>query len=104
MANIPKIQKALYPISLIDQNILYPFKYLQKYHVSLITFLANIPVFLKKTLPGPHLSTCKGNSSHISVPYGKVFRIIPEFRMLRLTELDRLYQLRWLFFQVAKHS
>ena len=49
MANIPKIQKALYPhIPKIDPGIpftkisLYPFK-----------FLANIPVSLKK-LPGPH--------------------------------------------------
>ena len=51
MANIPKIQKALYPhIPKIDpsiplniyKNILYPFK-----------FLTNISVSLK-TLPGPH--------------------------------------------------
>ena len=53
MADIPKIQIALYPISLkliqasrnpltICKNIPYPFK-----------FLANIPVSLK-TLPGPH--------------------------------------------------
>ena len=36
MANIPKIQKALYPhIPKIDPNILYPFKNLQKYPVSL---------------------------------------------------------------------
>ena len=52
MANIPKIQKALYPhLPKIDQSIPYPFKYLQKspYHFK---FLANIPVSLK-TLPGP---------------------------------------------------
>ena len=51
MANIPKIQKALYPhIPEIDEsiplniykNILYPFK-----------FFAKIPVSLK-THPGPH--------------------------------------------------
>ena len=36
MANIPKIQKALYPhIPEIDRSIPYPFKYLQKFHVSL---------------------------------------------------------------------
>ena len=35
MANIPKIQKALYPhIPKIDPSIPYPFKYLQKYPVS----------------------------------------------------------------------
>ena len=47
MANIPNIQKALYPnIPKIDSSIPYPFKYLQKYSVSL-EFLANIPVSLK---------------------------------------------------------
>ena len=36
MANIPKVQKALYPlISKIDPSIPYPFKYLQKYPVYL---------------------------------------------------------------------
>ena len=36
MATIPKIQKELYPhIPKIDPNFLYPFKYLQKYPVSL---------------------------------------------------------------------
>ena len=36
MANIPKIQKALYPhIPKIDSDILYPLKYLQKYPLSL---------------------------------------------------------------------
>ena len=36
MTNIPQIQKALYPhIPKIDPSILYPFKYLQKYPVSL---------------------------------------------------------------------
>ena len=36
MANIPKIQKALYPhIPKIDPSIPYTFKYLQKYPVSL---------------------------------------------------------------------
>ena len=36
MANISKIQKALYHhIPKIDQSIPYPFKYLQKYPVSL---------------------------------------------------------------------
>ena len=36
MANIPKIQKALYPhIPKIDPSIPYPFKYLQKYFLSL---------------------------------------------------------------------
>ena len=36
MANIPKIQEALFPhIRKIDPSILYPFKYLQKYPVSL---------------------------------------------------------------------
>ena len=36
MANISKIQKALYPhIPKIDQSIAYPFKYLQKFPVSL---------------------------------------------------------------------
>ena len=35
----PQIQKALYPhIPRIDQNILYPFKYLQKYPVPLYAF------------------------------------------------------------------
>ena len=39
MANIPKIQKALYPqIPKIDLSILYPFKYLQKYPISLYVF------------------------------------------------------------------
>ena len=49
MVNIPKIQKALYMyphIPKIDPSIPYPFKYLQKYPVSLI-FVANIPVALK---------------------------------------------------------
>ena len=42
MANIPNIQKALYPhIPKIAPSIPYPFK-----------FLANIPVYLKN-LPGP---------------------------------------------------
>ena len=36
MANISKIQKALYPyMPKIDPSILYPFKYLQKYPVFL---------------------------------------------------------------------
>ena len=36
MANIPKIQKALYPhIPKIDPSFQYPLKYLQKYPVSL---------------------------------------------------------------------
>ena len=36
IANIPKMQKALYPhIPKIDPSIPYPFKYLQKYPVSL---------------------------------------------------------------------
>ena len=36
MGNIPKIQRALYPhIHKIDPNTPYPFKYLQKYPVSL---------------------------------------------------------------------
>ena len=36
MANIPKSQKALYPhIPKVDLSIPYPFKYLQKYPVSL---------------------------------------------------------------------
>ena len=36
MANIPKIQKALYPhIPRIDPSIPYPLKYLQKYPLSL---------------------------------------------------------------------
>ena len=53
MANIFKIQKALYPnIPKIDSSIPYPFKYIQKYSVSL-KFLANIPVSLK-TLPVSH--------------------------------------------------
>ena len=35
MANIPKIQKTLYPhIPKIDPSIPYPFEYLQKYPVS----------------------------------------------------------------------
>ena len=39
MANIPIIQKALYPhIPKIDQSIQYPFKYLQKYSVTLQVF------------------------------------------------------------------
>ena len=39
MANIPKIQKALYPhIPKINPGILYPFKYLQKYSVSAYFF------------------------------------------------------------------
>ena len=39
MANISKIQKALYPYILkIDPSIAYPFKYLQKYAVSLQVF------------------------------------------------------------------
>ena len=39
MANIPKIQKALYPhVPKIDPSIQYPFKYLQKYPVSLYVF------------------------------------------------------------------
>ena len=39
MANIPKNQEALYPhIPKIDPSILYPFKYLQKYPVSLLVF------------------------------------------------------------------
>ena len=56
MANIPKIQKALYPhIPKINPSIPYPIKYLQKYPASL-WFLANIPVYLK-TLPGPQTYT-----------------------------------------------
>ena len=52
MANIPKIQKALYPhIPKIDPSILYPFKYFQNIPYP-FNCLANIPVFLK-TLPGP---------------------------------------------------
>ena len=36
MANIPKFQKELYPhIYKLDLSIPYPFKYLQKYPVSL---------------------------------------------------------------------
>ena len=55
MANIPKIQKALYPrIPKIDPSIPYPFKYLQNYPVSLYA-LANIPVSIK-TFPGPQSS------------------------------------------------
>ena len=51
MANIPKTQKALYPlVPEIDPSIPYPFKYLQNYPVSL-EVLANIPVSLK-TLQG----------------------------------------------------
>ena len=39
MANIPKIQKALYShIPKIDPSIPYPFKYLQKYPVFLKVF------------------------------------------------------------------
>ena len=39
MANIPKIQKALYPnIPKINPSIPYPFKYLQKYPLSLSVF------------------------------------------------------------------
>ena len=52
MTNIPKIQKELYPHNpKIGPSIPYPFKYLQKYPVSLY-FLANIHVSLR-TLPGP---------------------------------------------------
>ena len=52
MANIHKIQQALYPHTLkIDQSILYPFKYLQKYPVSLYVF-GHYPC-TPKTLPGP---------------------------------------------------
>ena len=50
MANIPKIQKALYPhIPKIDPRIIFT----KKYPVSL-EFWANIPVSLKN-LPGPKL-------------------------------------------------
>ena len=53
MANIPKIQKALYPhLPKIDPSIPYPFKYLQNIPDP-FKFLANIPVSLK-TLLGPH--------------------------------------------------
>ena len=53
MANIPQIQKALYPhIPKIDTSISYPFKYLQNIPYS-FTFLAKFTVTLK-TLPGPH--------------------------------------------------
>ena len=49
-ANIPKIQKAMYPhIPKIDPSIIYPFKYLQKYPFKL---LVNIHVSLKTILDG----------------------------------------------------
>ena len=61
MANIPKIQKALYPrIPKIDPSIPYPFKYLQNYPVSLYV-LANIPVSIK-TFPGPQSSHWEGRA------------------------------------------
>ena len=54
MANVPKIQKVLYPhIPKIDPSIPYPFEYLQKYPVSLSVF-GQYPCIHKKTLPGPH--------------------------------------------------
>ena len=53
MANITKIQKALYPhIPKIDPSIPYPFKYLQKYSVSLQVF-GQYPC-ITTPLPGPH--------------------------------------------------
>ena len=52
MANIPKIQKALYPhIPKSDPSILHPFKYLQNIPYP-FKFLVNNAVSLK-TLPGP---------------------------------------------------
>ena len=54
MANIPKIQKALYThIPKIDPSYPYPFEYLQNIPYP-FKFLANIPVSLK-TLPEPQL-------------------------------------------------
>ena len=53
MANIPKIQKALYPhVPKIDPNIPYPLNIYKSIPYPFM-ILANIHVSLK-TLPGPH--------------------------------------------------
>ena len=55
MANIPKIQIALYPhIPKIDPSPVSLFKNIYKNFLYPFKFLANIPVSLK-TLPGLHL-------------------------------------------------
>ena len=69
MANIPKIQKALYPhIPKIDPSIQYPLKYLQKYPVSLYPCIP-------KTLPGPRKckSSCYAEKKNFSVRLSELF-------------------------------
>ena len=52
MANISKIQKALYPqYPKIDPSIPYPFKYLQNYPISL-KFFGQYPCIPKKPFQG----------------------------------------------------
>ena len=70
MANIPKIQKALYPhIPKIDLSILYPFKYLQKYPTSLLVF--GQYTCIRKNPSRASLHNAKHPNIVNSLPFGK---------------------------------
>ena len=66
MANIPKIQKALYPhIPKIDPSIPYPFKYLLKDPVSLYFFPISLDPY--KPFHGPRQFVHQFNPGRINL-------------------------------------